>query len=113
MRENLRKWCVLGALASAAWVFPGCKSDSRDTDSQAGLERPNPTVGESMTREGTGGSAPVIMEDSEAGVGGSGQMKQAIPGIKRMDGGMSMDSVTGGSGFDPSAVPNTVPYNMR
>jgi len=110
MRGNLRTWCVLGALASAAWVFPGCKSDSRDLDPQSGLDRSQDTSMQTSTQEGTGGSGTVIMERSdvalsEPGTGGSGSM--------RKDGGTSMDAGTGGSGFDPAAVPNAVPPNMH
>ena len=60
------------------------------------------------------------MEDSEPGTGGSGPMQKAIPAVRRgsdagtsTDAGMPMDAGTGGSGFDPAAVPNTVPQNMR
>lgn len=97
MRGNLRTWCVLGALASAAWVFPGCKSDSRDLEPQSGLDRSSDT----SMQEGTGGSGP---------------MQKAIPPVRGgagSDGGMSMDAGTGGSGFDPAAVPNAVPQNMH
>jgi hypothetical protein len=109
MRGNIRKWCAWGALASAALIYPGCKSDSRDPsrDSVEAARQENPDT--------------IIMEDSQAGVGGSGNMI-ASPAKGKKGGAHSTHSMagdagtaeptdagTGGSGFEPSALPNNSP----
>ncbi|OJH42343.1 hypothetical protein [Cystobacter ferrugineus] len=86
MRENIRKWLALGALASVALVYPGCKSESRDTA---------PQNADSMMpgdiEEGTGGSG-------KAGTAASSK-KAGTPSAAG-DAGTSTDAGTGGAGSE-------------
>lgn len=55
MRGNIRKWVVLGAVAVASWLVPGCTNTNRDAGDQA-----------APIETGTGGS------DDTTGTGGAG-----------------------------------------
>ena len=135
MRGNIRKWCALGVLASAALVYPGCKSDSRDplntrdtmdsrTPSQAYIPKGDMDRSGMSTEKSDG---TIIVNDSQAGLGGSGLNNdlnseemgtggsgKAAP-MKKGKGSMAHDAGTpmmhdagmGGAGFDPSAIPET------
>jgi hypothetical protein len=86
MRENIRKWLVLGALASVALVYPGCKSDSRGTAAR--------------------NADSMMLGGSEEGTGGSGKAGTAAPGKKAgthsmaTDAGTPTDAGTGGAGSE-------------
>jgi hypothetical protein len=82
MRENIRKWFALGALASVALVYPGCKSDSREpaaensdgimrSDSEEGTGGSGNTPGAMATDAGTGGAGSESMGTAGQGVSGS------------------------------------------
>jgi hypothetical protein len=75
MRENIRKWCALGALTAVALVYPGCKSDSREPAAES--------------------SDSLMKADSEEGTGGSGRM-----GTQTGDAAMATDAGTGGAGSE-------------
>ncbi|WP_375768156.1 hypothetical protein NR798_41825 [Archangium gephyra] len=60
MRGHIRKWVVVGALASASLLFPGCADTNRGADT--GAQEP---------MMGTGGAGGAGMEGQE-GIGGSG-----------------------------------------
>jgi|GEM_PF-4936214 len=91
MRGNTRKVWALGALASAALVFAGCKSDSRNAEEiprvQVGGGKYGPVgeypsnandaqtgAGRSGDVAGTGGSGPISGSEvaGDGGTGGSG-----------------------------------------
>jgi hypothetical protein len=57
MRGSIRRWLVMGALASASLWFPGCTNTNRGSD-------------DTQERMGTGGSGGASLEDQ--GMGGSG-----------------------------------------
>ena len=109
MRGNIRKWMVVGALASVSLLFPACSNTNRDN------------AGGAQTETGTGGAGSVGMEDpgiggaggtgdvslEDQGIGGSGGAKKRTPqgGMgtqgKTMDGGMApTDAGLGGAGLD-------------
>ncbi|HEX8439191.1 hypothetical protein [Archangium sp.] len=99
MRGNIRKWMVVGALASAALLFPGCQDTNRGVD-QGGMQ--------DQTGTGGAGGEGIILEDQE-GIGGSGGTGGTKGGAKGTTGGGSMardagtapmDAGTGGAGFE-------------
>ncbi len=75
MRENIRKWCALGALTAVALVYPGCKSDSREPAAE--------------------NSDGIMRSDSEEGTGGSGKTE-----TRAGDAAMATDAGTGGAGSE-------------
>ncbi len=94
MRGNIRKWMVVGALASAALLFPGCQDTNRGGEQGGMQEQP-----------GTGGAGDVGMEDQ--GVGGAGGTQKGGTrgttggGTMTQDAGTApMDAGTGGAGFE-------------
>lgn len=87
MRGSIRRWLVVGALASASWVFPGCTNSNRGSD-------------ESQNQMGTGGSGGASLE--EQGMGGSGGARGTH------DKGMTPDSGTPGP-TDAGHSGNNVP----
>ncbi|MET0406124.1 MAG: hypothetical protein ABW123_27145 [Cystobacter sp.] len=105
MRGNILKGCVGGVLAFAALTFAGCTSEPRGSVEAARQEN----------------SDTLILEDSQAGTGGSGNANTMMGSSKKGgahtthsmagDGGTSgpTDAGTGGSGFEPSALPNNTP----
>ncbi|MBM7113313.1 hypothetical protein [Archangium primigenium] len=110
MRGNNRKLWAVGALASAALLFTGCKSDSRDPDEipriRVGGGKYGPVgaypdnannaqtgAGHSGDVSGTGGSGPIRGDEAvqqpeheaqepgvEAGTGGSGSQSTGTMG---------------------------------
>jgi hypothetical protein len=85
MRENIRKWFALGALASVALVYPGCKSDSREPAAQ--------------------NADSMMLGDREEGTGGSGTASAVRKkGTHSMAGDAgtptSTDAGTGGAGSE-------------
>jgi hypothetical protein len=99
MRGSIRKWMVVGALASASLVFPACSNTNRGTEDTGMLEQ-----------TGTGGAGDVGMEDP--GIGGSGGTKGGTTGGTKggttgtmgADAGTAADAGTGGTGFDNQDV---------
>jgi len=99
MRGSIRKWMVVGALASASLVFPACTNTNRGTEDTGMLEQ-----------TGTGGAGDVGME--EPGIGGSGGTKGGTTGGTKggtmapmgADAGTATDAGTGGTGFDNQDV---------
>jgi len=83
MRGSIRKWMVVGALASASLLFPACSDTNRGMDT--GMRE----------QTGTGGAGDVGMEDQ--GVGGSGGTKGGATT-------MGTDAGTGGTGLDNQDV---------
>lgn len=83
MRGSIRKWCVVGALASASLLFPGC------ADTNQGAEM------DAQDQLGTGGAGGAGLEGQE-GIGGSGTMAR--------DAGMPADAGTGGAGMEGQDV---------
>ncbi|QRN98679.1 hypothetical protein JRI60_06430 [Archangium violaceum] len=110
MRGNIRKWMVVGALASASLLFPACSNTNRDNAGGAQTETGTGGAGsvgmEDQGIGGAGGTGDVGMEDQ--GIGGAGGAGGAKKGAKgAMDAGMSpadagtapMDAGTGGAGL--------------
>ncbi|REG29423.1 hypothetical protein ATI61_107119 [Archangium gephyra] len=99
MRGSIRRWLVMGTVASASLLFAACA----DTNKGADLDTPE--------QMGTGGAGSAGMEGQE-GMGGSGtggtETHKATPGAK---GGGTMardagtpgpaDAGTGGAGLGP------------
>jgi hypothetical protein len=113
MRGNIRKWMVVGALASASLLFPACSNTNRDN--AGGVQTETGTGGAGgvgMEDPGIGGAGSVGLEDQ--GIGGSGGAKKGTTkggtgtqggamdgGMSPADGGMApTDAGTGGAGLD-------------
>jgi len=97
MRGSIRKWMVVGALASASLLFPACSDTNRGMDT--GMQE----------QTGTGGAGDVGMEDQ--GIGGSGGTKGGTMGGPKggtttmgTDAGTPTDAGTGGTGLDNQDV---------
>lgn len=94
MRGSIRKWMVVGALASASLVFPACSDTNRGMDT--GMQE----------QTGTGGAGDVGMGDvgmEDQGIGGSGGTKGGTKGGTTpmgADAGTAADAGTGGTGLD-------------
>ncbi len=91
--RGIRKWMVVGALASASLLFPACSDTNRGMDT--GMQE----------QTGTGGAGDVGMEDQ--GIGGSGGTKGGTKGGTTpmgTDAGTAADAGTGGTGLDNQDV---------
>ncbi len=96
--RGIRKWMVMGALASASLLFPACSDTNRGMDT--GMQE----------QTGTGGAGDVGMEDQ--GIGGSGGTKGGTMGGTKggttgtmgTDAGTPADAGTGGTGLDNQDV---------
>ncbi|QRK09850.1 hypothetical protein JQX13_07000 [Archangium violaceum] len=104
MRGNIRRWLVVGALASASLLFPGCTNTNRGGD-------------EAQNEMGTGGSGSVGLEE-QSGMGGSGSVsledqglggsEDARQGAQGTQGDvMTQDAGTGGAGLEGSQSTGT------
>ena len=72
MRGNIRKWVVLGAVAAASWLVPGCTNTHRDAEEQTPIET---GTGGSDDTTGTGGAG-------DTGTGGTGDTVQQETGTQ-------------------------------
>lgn len=100
MRGSIRKWWVVGTLASASLLFPGCTDTNRGMDTQEQM--------------GTGGAGSAGMEGEEgmggSGTGGAGGADKGPPGTTgggttRDAGTMGpADAGTGGAGLEDQDV---------
>nr|AYM53655.1 hypothetical protein [Archangium violaceum] len=108
MRGSIRKWLVVGTLASASLLFPACADTNQGADTGT------------QEQMGTGGAGSAGMEGQE-GMGGSGTSgtephKKGTHGAK---GGGTMahdagtpgptDAGTGGAGMDVDDASGDVP----
>ncbi|MFY0528327.1 hypothetical protein ACN28I_35910 [Archangium gephyra] len=87
MRGSIRKWVVVGALASASLLFPGCADTNQGADMDV------------QDQMGTGGAGGAGMEGQE-GTGGSG----TGGGTMARDAGTPADAGTGGAGMEGQDV---------
>jgi len=98
MRGSIRKWLVVGALASASLLFPGCADTNRGADLDA------------QDQMGTGGAGGAGMEGQEgiggSGTGGTGAASKGATGGGTMarDAGTPADAGTGGAGMEGQDV---------
>jgi hypothetical protein len=67
MRGNIRKWVVLGAVAAASWLVPGCTNTNRDAEEQTPIETGTGGAGDTT---GTGGAGDNVQQ--ETGTQGQG-----------------------------------------
>lgn len=88
MRGSIRKWLVVGTLASASLLFPACADTNKGAD-----------IG-TQEEMGTGGAGSAGMEGQE-GIGGSG-----TGGTMARDAGTPgpSDAGTGGAGMEGQDV---------
>jgi hypothetical protein len=107
MRGSIRKWWVMGALTSAALLFPGCSDTNRGMDT--GVQDPMGTGsvgGAGMTEDlgGTGGSGIGGTGIDSSGIGGSGGAEKGAKGGGARDAGTPgpADAGTGGAGLEGS-----------
>ncbi|WP_306818218.1 hypothetical protein [Archangium lipolyticum] len=91
MRGNIRKWMVVGALASASLLFPACSDTNR---------------GGAQTETGTGGAGSVGMEDQGiGGAGGAGDVQMDEQGIGGAGGAGGAKKGTRGGATDAGMSP--------
>ncbi|OJT19661.1 hypothetical protein BO221_35460 [Archangium sp. Cb G35] len=100
MRGSIRKWLVVGTLASASLLFPACADTNQGADTGT------------QEQMGTGGAGSAGMEGQE-GMGGSGTggTHGAKGGTMARDAGTPgpADAGTGGAGMDVDDASGDVP----
>ncbi|KFA87167.1 hypothetical protein [Archangium violaceum] len=107
MRGSIRKWLVVGTVASASLLFPACADTNQGADTAT------------QEQMGTGGAGSMGMEGQE-GLGGSGTSgTETHKGTHGAKGGGTMardagtpgptGAGTGGAGMDVDDAPGDVP----
>nr|AYM53850.1 hypothetical protein [Archangium sp.] len=93
MRGSIRRWLVVGTLASASLLFPACADTNQETDTAT------------QEQMGTGGAGSAGMEGQEgkggSGTGGTMARDAVTPG--------PTDAGTGGAGMDMDDASGDLP----
>jgi hypothetical protein len=101
MRGSIRKWWVVGALASASLLFPGCTNTNRGSDDTRNPMGTGGSGGASLEDQGMGGSGGAGLGDEGTGGSGSGGAHKGAKGTHgggtmTPDAGTPADAGTGG-----------------
>lgn len=112
MRGSIRRWLVVGALASASLCFPGCTNTNRGSDEPQNQAGTGGSGGASLEDQGMGGSGGAGLGDEGTGGSGTGGAHKGAKGTHgggsmKPDAGTPADAGTGGAGFEGSQSTGT------